>query len=112
MKFPNLVLKNTCNCIISGYVYDEGLTIDGGPIKNEFYNISCNYQASAETILTDYKKIVDVTGKIYISGDPFPEISEISGGEVEVNGIIRRIKRGIKARNLDNTVNYTYLELK
>ena len=112
MKFPNLVLKKYCNCVISGYIYSEGLTKDGGPIKTDFYNISCNYQAIGETLLTDYKKITDVKGKIYIPGDPFIDVEEITGGEVEINGIRRKINRGAKARNLDNTVNFTYLEIK
>lgn len=112
MKFPNLVLNKYCNCVISGSVYSEGVSEDGGPISHNFENISCNYQSGGKTYLSDYQKIVEVSGSIYISGDPFPEVSEITGGTVIVDGIEREIYKGIKGRNPDNTVNFVKLELK
>ena len=53
MKFPKLVLDKYCNCVISGSVYSEGVSEDGGPIEHSFENISCNYQSGGKTYLSD-----------------------------------------------------------
>ena len=111
MKFPNLVLKKYCNCMIKGRVYSEGVSETGSPIEYEFSDIKCNYQSSCKTILTPQQKLVQITGTCYIPGDIFPELSEISGGEVEINGIVRKINSCSKCKNPDNSINFIKLEL-
>lgn len=113
MIFPDLVLSNFCNQELEEVcIYDEGLDKNGSLIEYTTYGIKCNYQSKAKTILTEFQKIVQITGSVYIPGDPFELISEISGGYVVINGVKREIYRGTKARNPDNTVNHVRLELK
>lgn len=111
MRFPDLIKKRYCNFTIKGRVYSEGVSKTGAPIEYEFSEVKCNYQSSCKTILTPQQKIVQITGVCYIPGDLFPELSEISDGEVEIDGVIRKISSGSKGRNPDNTVNFTKLEL-
>lgn len=110
MIFPELIKKEYCNTNIKGKIYSEGIDKFGEPIEYEFSN-KCNYQSCCKTIFKDNTKLVQVTGKCFFNGDLIPELSEISSGEVEINGQTRKINLGTKARNLDGTVNFTVLEL-
>lgn len=112
MNYPNLVLKNFCQCAVDVIIYEEGLTEAGAPIEHMFNNLKCNYQSGGKTFLTDYQKVVEVYGSCYFQGDPFSDIPEITSGKVKLNGFEREILKGIKARNPDNTVNFVKLELK
>lgn len=44
-------------------------------------------------------------------GDIAPDFPTLSGGTVTIFGEERRIEQGMKARNLDGTVNYCQLEV-
>lgn len=112
MKFPCLILPQYCKTTIDVVVYEEGISEDGGPIERVFEKIKCNYQDGAKIALTSEKKLVEITGKVFIPGDLCPELAVISAGTVTVNKETRRILKGIKARNPDGTVNYTELQLK
>lgn len=116
MEFPALILTHFCNETLQTVcINGEGLTEDGGPIEHIYSNIKCNYQDKAKTVYKDEdgdRKIVEITGSVYIDGNPFTEDDVISGGYVLINGKRREIYRGTKARNPDNTINHTRLELK
>lgn len=107
MKWPCLVKEVFCKTDISLDLEQEGVNTYGEPLETVHYEGKCNYQDSAKRILTDQKKIVQITGVALFPGDICPELSVISGGIAVVHGVKRRIIKGTKARNPDNTVNYT-----
>lgn len=111
MKYPCLVPPVFCRTPIAVTIYGEGLTDRGEP-KIIFEGVLfCNMQEGAKTVLTDQKKLVEISGTALFNGDIAPDVPVISDGEVKVFGGVRRILRGVKARNPDGTVNYTELEL-
>jgi hypothetical protein len=71
------------------------------------YSGKCNYQDKARTVLTEEKKLVEITGAALFPGDICPDLPVISGGSAEIFGMKRRVLQGTKARNPDGTVNYT-----
>lgn len=111
MKYPCLVDKRYCKTDIHVEIEPEGLDKYGEPLPSVNYDGKCNYQDKAKTIFTAEKKLVEVTGSAYFPCDIAPELPVIGGGKVKVFGTERRIAQGIKARNPDETVNYTVLEL-
>ena len=111
MKFPKLILSGVQKTPIYVAAYGEGLTEDGAPVIAESRYYSCNWQDSAETVLTKEQKKVRLSGVALIDGDVFPQLGEITAGHVIVFGQRRSIHRAAKARNLDVTVNYTRLEV-
>lgn len=111
MKFPKLIVKGVQKTPIYVVAYGEGLTEDGAPVIAESRNFLCNWQDSAETVLTKEQKKVRLSGVALIDGDVFPQLSEITAGHVVVFGQRRSIHRAAKARNPDGTVNYTRLEV-
>lgn len=112
MRFPKLVPDYVCKTDIEVTIHGEGLTEEGSPVKYPTVKLKCNYQDGARTVLTDEKKIVEITGKAYFNGDICPEAASISSGQVVIFGVKREIIQGIKARNPDGTVNYTELRFK
>ena len=74
-------------------------------------SLLCNYQDSATVKYTTDKQSPSVTGKLFIDGDILPDCDVISSGYVTIFGEKREIKKGIKARNLDGSVNYTQIEV-
>lgn len=112
MRYPRLVPDHFCKTDIDVTIYGEGLTEEGAPVKYPLGNLKCNYQDGARTVLTDEKKIVEITGKAYFNGDICPESASISSGQVVIFGVKRDIIQGIKARNPDGSVNYTELRVK
>lgn len=111
MKYPCLVSKKLCNTPVTVAIEREGLNKYGEPLENVEISALCNYQSSAKTVLTAEKKLIGLSGTALFCGDICPEIPEISGGTVTVNGVKRRIFTGVKARNPDGTVNFTQLDL-
>ena len=111
MKFPTLVWNAFATKPIHVVIYGEGLTEDGAPIIAAEGDFSCNWQDSASTVLTKQQKKVRIAGKAYIVGDIAPNVADISGGYVEVNGGRYQIAKGVKARNPDGTVNFTELDV-
>lgn len=111
MKFPKLILSGVQKTPIYVVAYGEGLTEDGAPEIVESRYFVCNWQDSAETVLTKEQKKVRLSGVALFDGDIFPQVDEISGGYVVVFGQRRSIHRAAKARNPDGTVNYTRLEV-
>ena len=111
MKYPSLINKAFCKTDIEITIYQESLTEDGEPIIAFTGLFKCNYQDSAKTVYTADKKQVKLSGIAYIPNDIAPDIPTISGGIAVVNGVKRTIHTGVKARNLDSTVNYCKLEL-
>ncbi|MGN1156461.1 MAG: hypothetical protein ACI4TK_09815, partial [Agathobacter sp.] len=71
----------------------------------------CNYQEKAKRIFTKEQKVVQITGSAYFCGDIAPDFPLISGGEFTVFGAKHEIYQGTKARNPDESVNYTLLEV-
>lgn len=107
MKWPCLVREEFCQTDIKLEFEQEGNNEYGEPLKTFCYQGKCNYQDSAKRILTDQKKIVQITGIAMFPGDICPELPVISGGTAVIYGVERRIIKGTKARNPDSTVNYT-----
>lgn len=111
MKWPSLVPDKVCITPIHIKIEDVGLSEEGEPIIILEGDFRCNFQDQAHKILTAEQKLVTLSGKAYLNGDIAPDLAVISGGEVEVFGIKRKLYKGTKARNPDGTVNYTLLEL-
>lgn len=111
MKFPCLVPKHLCKTDIHVELDVEAYGNLGLPLEPVVFNGKCNYQDSAKTILTDEKKLVQISGIALFPGDIAPDLPTLNGGTVVVNGETRRILKGTKARNVDGTVNYSKLEL-
>lgn len=137
MKFPCLIPKKFCNTYISLIIDQEGISEYGEPLEPIVFSGRCNYQDKARRILTEDKKIIEISGTALFPGDICPEMFAISGGEATIyeNGVTiypnenvfpdndvyankgklivkRRIYQGRKARNPDGTVNYTEVLLK
>ena len=100
-----------CRTPIRCELEKEGYGNFGRPLPPVIFEGTCNYQDSAKTVLTDEKKLVQISGAALFRGDIAPELPVISGGMARVNGVERQILRGMKARNPDGTVNYCKLEL-
>lgn len=111
MKFPCVVPKAVCKTPIHIEIDQEGISEDGETLTGAVIDTKCNYQDKAKTVLTKEKKEVIITGCALMPGDIAPELATISGGTVTIFGEKRRIATGIKARNIDGTVNYTELDL-
>lgn len=107
MRYPCLIPKRYCKTEISLVMEQEGLNEYGEPLEVVEYHGKCNYQDKARTILTAEKKLVEITGSVLFPGDICPNLPVISGGTAVVFGSERRILQGRKARNPDETVNYT-----
>lgn len=111
MKFPSLVNSQFCKTPVRVTLYQEGSSEDGEPVQAMTFNGLCNYQDSAKSVLTADKRLVKISAQLYFVGDIAPDLPNISDGEIEIFGIIRKITNGMKARNPDGTVNYTRLDL-
>ena len=111
MKYPSLVPNRWCKTPIHVVINQEGISEDGEPLKALEIDTMCNYQDKAKKVLTEQQQLIEIEGTALINGDIAPQLPSISNGTVVVNGVERRIYRGTKARNPDNTVNYTKLEL-
>jgi hypothetical protein len=107
MKYPSLVPKKLCRTDIVLSMYREGLTEYGEELEPIVYSGKCNYQDKARKILTEEKKIIEITGSALFPGDICTELPVISAGTAEVFGVTRKIYQGRKARNPDGSVNYT-----
>ena len=111
MKFPCLVNPKFCKTPVTVALYDENSGENGEPVQALTFSGLCNYQDSAKSILTADKRLVKITAQLYFVGDIAPDMPNISDGEVEIFGTVRKITNGMKARNPDGTVNYTRLDL-
>ena len=110
-KYPELVPKWMCKTPIGVTLYGEGLDEDGAPEVRANVRLYCNYQDGGNAVMTNDQKYVRISGSAYFNGDPFPTISNIAGGYVEIFGETRKIDQGRKSRNPDGTVNFTQLRL-
>lgn len=111
MKYPCLIEKRFCKTSVHIELEQEGLNKYGEPLESIIIDTVCNYQDSSKTVLTAEKKLVQINGVAFFSGDIAPNLSNIAAGTVIVNGVERYIYQGKKARNPDGTVNYTELIL-
>lgn len=112
MKFPKLVRKFALSTFITVNVTVEGIDEDGAPVTGVSFSGLCNYQDNARRIATNDKVETDLTGTAFFDGDIAPNLSVISGGEIEIYGDKRLIVMGEKARNPDGSVNYTRLDIR
>ena len=111
MIYPRLIDEKFCNTLIKVIIYSEDIDRYGNPHEYNLGEMKCNYQSSSKTVYSDEKKMIQLSAKVYFNGDIIPQLPEISGGEVEIQGIKRKINKGYKCRNLDGSVNYTLLEI-
>lgn len=111
MRWPELVPDRVCQTPIHVMIEQEGISEEGEPLKALEADLTCNYQDSAYRTLDEQQKLIVLNGKAYFNGDIAPDLPAITGGEVTVFDVKRRIYKGTKARNPDATVNYTLLEL-
>lgn len=109
--YPKLVPPWLCKTPISVTIYGEGLTETGAPYTIADSDLLCNYQDGGQAVMTTEQKYVRISGSAYFDGDPFPEIENITGGDVVIFGEERKIQQGIKNRNPDGTVNNVRLLL-
>lgn len=112
MAYPCLVPKQYCKTKCDIILYEEGITEDGEPIEISIQNLTCNFQDEAKTVLTAEQKLIQLSGTCLFTGDIAPELSNITGGTININGETRDIYKGRKARNPDGSVNFTEIELK
>lgn len=110
-KYPDLVPERLCKTPITVTIYTEELTEDGAPVEIVNRTLNCNYQDGGQMVMTGTQEYVRISGSAYFYRDPFPEVSNITSGEVEIFGEKRKIEQGIKSRNPDGTVNFTQLRL-
>ena len=101
MKFPCLVNPKFCKTPVTVTLYEENRGEDGEPMQAMTFSGLCNYQDSAKSILTADKRLVKISAQLYFIGDIAPDMPNISDGEAEVFGTVRKITNGMKARNLD-----------
>lgn len=112
MKYPCIIPEKFCNTPIKVTIHGEGLSEDGAPIVIlENSDFKCNYQGKVKTIYKDKQKVIQAGGVCFLRGDICPDSPTISDGYVEIFGVKRKIARGIKARNIDGSVNYTELDV-
>lgn len=111
MKYPKLVPERLCKVPIKVHLESEEISNLGEPSKVLDLELLCNYQDKAKTIFTAEQKLITITGSAMFDGDIAPDFATLSGGTVEIFGVIRRIEQGMKARNPDGTVNYTRLDV-
>ena len=107
--YPCLVLEQFCTTPIVFSFNREGVNVYGEPLETITVETKCNYQDKAKTILTEEKKLVEITGTALIICKGLPVITS---GSATVFGIERKVVEGKKARNPDGTVNYTEVLLK
>ena len=107
MRYPCLIPTRLCKTEIRLDFSREGINEYGELLAAISYCGKCNYQDKARTVLTNEKKLVEITGIALLPGDICPELPVISGGTAMIFGVERRILQGKKARNPDSTVNYT-----
>lgn len=110
MKYPCLIPKKLCKTPIQVHLESEELTNLGESKYCIDLNLMCNYQDTSKTILTAEKKLVQVTGTAFFSGDIAPDIPTLDGTVIIFNEE-RRIEQGMKARNPDGSVNYCRLDV-
>ena len=111
MKFPSLVNGKFCKTPVTVTLYEENSSEDGEPVQALTFSGLCNYQDSAKSVLTADRRLIKISAQLYFVGDIAPDMPNISDGEAEVFGTVRKITNGMKARNPDGTVNYTRLDL-
>lgn len=111
MTYPSLVRKQECKTDIEVFLYSDEINEDGAPVITDHVKTKCNFQSSASQRYDKEHNIVEINSVALFNGDVFPHTPEITGGEVIVFNHTLNIRRGIKARNPDGTVNYTRLEL-
>lgn len=111
MRYPCLVRKRDCKTTVKVSLEPEGIGMYGEPLQALEFDLACNYQDSAKTVLTAEKKLVQLSGVALFPGDIAPSFETLSGGTIEVGGVTRRIFQGRKARNPDGTVNYCELDV-
>lgn len=111
MKFPCLIRKEFCKTEATLKFEQEGLNVYGEPLDTIEISSTCNYQGSAKTVLTAEKKLVQLSGTALFIGDICPDLPEITGGNIVINGVERTIFNAQKHRNPDGTVNYTEINI-
>lgn len=112
MKYPELVPDWVCTTPITVMIEEEGLSEEGEPLVAFEADLMCNWQDGGKVLLTNERKVVDVSGTAYFNGDICPDIPNITCGSATIFGEVREILQGFKRRNPDGTVNHTEIQIK
>lgn len=110
MKFPSLVPDRVCNTPVTVYC-EEGLNRDGSPKRTVVFEGKCFYSEKTKQKITAEKQLITLSGEVLFNGDIAPDTDVIAGEVRLLSGVKRRIYASEKAKNPDDTVNYTRLEL-
>lgn len=111
MRYPCLVRKRDCKTPVTAELEPEGLGEYGVPLDPVVIETTCNWQDKAKTVLTEEKKLIQLSGTALFPEDIAPDLPTLSGGKLIINGEERRIYQGKKARNPDGTVNFCQLDI-
>ena len=107
MKWPELAVSGVCRTPIRLVLEGEGIDEDGAPREALVYEGRCCWQDAGETVLTEEKRTVYITGRAILPGDIAPSLPNITAGYGVIRGEKRAIAGAVKARNPDGSVNFT-----
>jgi hypothetical protein len=88
----------------------QGIDDDGVPVTVDTYTGKCRYSERVKNVRSSDGSYIRLQGALTIRGDIAPDVDAIEG-DVEVNGLTRKIFRSFRPRNPDGTVHHTKLEL-
>lgn len=102
LPFPDWCLVTQ----IKVYVEEDS---EDGVTETLIFDGKCNFSEKSRTTLNEYKQVVDLTGKVLLKGDIYPN-KQIKG-YVILDGAKRTIYRARKPRNPDGSIYSTELDL-
>lgn len=107
VKYPNFLEQTECTIILESGELNE----DGEPETAKTVTTKCIYNEHSKRAIDKDGKTVMLTGKIFKEGDIAPELANISGGRVKINGAEYNIHAASRPRNPDGTVHHTELDI-
>lgn len=110
-KFNPNHIKRFCKTNCKVILYQEGLSENGGPLKNLEISSKCRFVEQTKVIIDQDGKKIELVGIAVLVGDIAPDIKKISNGECYINGTKYFIYGARRPRNPDGSVHHTTLEL-
>jgi len=106
-KYPDFLLATP----VSIYI-EDGINEDGSPNVREVYSGKCRFSDKSGVSYADGKKQITLYGSIQCAGDIAPDIADLKGASVSINGGEYKAVKFMRPRNPDGSVHHTTLELK